>query len=87
MAELHKFRDDAKTDADKAKPIGTRHLDENFKTVRLELGSAVAALFEIKQAPGKPDELVLSPSVPTSGRLVLGVQDGQLTFFETDECE
>lgn len=87
MAELHEFRDDAKSKEDRVKPIIARHLDENFKTVRLKLDSTVEAVFKIVETPGVNDMLALADGAPTSGTWALAVVEGVLTFVETEECE
>lgn len=86
MADLHKFQDDAQSKEDRVKPVKARMLDENFRTVRLKLSDKFALAFRITQSAAQSDVLDLSLSVPTSGKHILGVEDGQLKFFETDEC-
>ena len=57
MADLHKFQDDVRSDEGRAKPIGARHLDENFKVVRIKLSSSLAGFLTIKENFPQPDEL------------------------------
>jgi hypothetical protein len=85
MAELHKFQDDAKTADDRVKPIVARHIDENFKTVRLELDELLKAVFEIEENPGVADKLKLKTGHPSNA--VLGISAGVVLWIDTDECE
>jgi hypothetical protein len=85
MADLHKFQDDAKDKTKAVGPISARHLDENFKTVRLELDDLLKAVFEIEQNPGVADKLKLKTGSPSNA--VLGISAGVVLWIQTDECE
>lgn len=87
MAELHKFRDDAKTPEQRVKPIGAQHLDDNFRTVRLELSDSLASFLKIVQAPGVPDKLdFVTP--PPSAMSVPVFSGGRFReWTEADQCE
>lgn len=67
MADLHKFQDDVRSDEGRAKPIGARHLDENFKVVRIKLSSSLAGFLTIKENYPQPDELDFIVPPPGSG--------------------
>jgi hypothetical protein len=86
MAELHKFKDDCQTPENRPKPIKAQELDDNFKTVRVQLSASLSSWLKIVQTPGSPDQLdfVTPPpsaeSIPTfSG----GVFSG---WTQTEEC-
>lgn len=86
MAELHKFQDDARSDENRAKPIKSRLLDDNFRIVRLKIADNLTGFLEIKENSPQPDELSLALSIPTTGKRILGFNNGVLTLFEVEEC-
>jgi hypothetical protein len=87
MAELYKFRDDCLTDEGRAKPVKARMLDENFKTVRLELSDSLKSWLKIVQTPGSPDMLDFVIQPPSAEALPVFV-GGQFSRWETtEECE
>jgi hypothetical protein len=86
MADLHKFQDDVRSDEGRAKPISARRIDENFQIVRLKIADNLTGFLEITQNSPQADELRLSLSIPTSGKRILGFNNGTLTLFEVEEC-
>ena len=87
MAELHKFVDDCRTDADRAKPAKARLIDENFRTVRLELSDAMKSFLKIVQTPGAADVLDFVTQ-PPSAEAVPVFSGGRFSRWETtEECE
>lgn len=66
MAELHKFQDDVRSEENRAKPVGARYLDENFRMVRLKLSDSVAGFLRIKENSPQPDEIEIVPP-PSDG--------------------
>jgi hypothetical protein len=67
MADLHKFQDDVRSDEGRAKPIGARHLDDNFGTVRLKLSANLSGFLKITENFPKPDELEFVTAPPSNG--------------------
>ena len=86
MAELHKFQDDVRSDTGRAKPIGARHLDENFRIVRISLSESLASFLYIKENFPQPDTLDFV--VPPPGAESIPVfSGGQFSHWaETEEC-
>lgn len=77
MGELHKFRDDVRSEAGRVKPVMSRALDDNFAIVRLKVSDSLAALLRIKDNSPLSDSLELAVS---SGNFLLAIQDGALTL-------
>ena len=86
MAELHRFKDLAKTNEDRAKPIPAQKLDENFTVCRLRIEGPLNDLVKIQDQFPKSDELKFAFEVPSTGTYVLGFVDGELTLLETEDC-
>lgn len=86
MAELHKFQDDVRSDEGRAKPIGARHLDDNFKIVRLKLSDSLSGFLRIKENFPQPDELDFVVP-PPSGQSVPMFAGGQFSqWVPVTEC-
>jgi len=86
MADLHKFQDDVRSEENRAKPIKSRALDENFKIVRLKVATNLEGFLKIKDNAPNADELELALTIPSTGKVLLGFNNGSLTLFETEEC-
>jgi hypothetical protein len=88
MADLHKFQDDVRSDEGRAKPVGARHLDENFKVVRLKLSSSLEGFLTIKENFPQPDELEFVTAPPSNGSQYAPVfVNGQFSqWMKISEC-
>lgn len=79
MGELYKFQDKRRSDQDRAKPVETRELDQNFAIVRTQVASSLASLFKVKDNSPKADELELNTS--STGTFLVTIQNGAINLI------
>jgi hypothetical protein len=82
MAELHKFQDDAKDKKKAVGPLVARHMDENWKTVRLELSDSLKSFLQRIETPGVPDRLDFVTQPPSAAAIAV-FQAGRFLEWRT----
>lgn len=86
MAELHKFRDDTKSREQRIEPIRAKHLDDNFRTVRLKLSESLATFLKIVEKPGVQDELDFVTQPPSAESVPVFINGEFSEWKQTGEC-
>ena len=77
MGELHKFKDDVRTETGRVKPVMAQALDDNFKIVRIKVADNLSGLIRIKDNSPTADSLELAVS---SGSYLITIANGVISL-------